>query len=289
MPDSKNDLLEQYHPLNKREISASMWWLNHRHQMRLVLIVLVAVVIAVLWTLSIWWGIQYIISSRSYSQSLTAPSTPFQTVRSQAKAIPVQVSSVALVKAENTSQIVWSVRNPNASYIATTSFVVPLAATQKELALVRVYPGQTQWFSVTAPQKLTSIDTSDVQVSVDWQRVQPDQQEFLQNLSALSLTNVRYTPSLGVALPGITFDIKNTAVGGFWEARVAVVASSATAVYGVSDTLVTELLPEDQKQISFAWDGPALPSGVQIQAFAYLDVLDENSAIELPSPVRTEF
>ena len=46
---------------------------------------------------------------------------------------------------------------------------------------------------------------------------------------------------------------------------------------------------EEQKAISFAWDGPALPSGIQIQAFSYVDVLDENIEIELPSPIRTEF
>ncbi|MBT3413169.1 MAG: hypothetical protein HOJ15_03320 [Candidatus Jacksonbacteria bacterium] len=289
MSSDPHELLEQYHPLNKHEISASMWWLNHRKHMRLVLIIAVAVLIVLFWTLSIWWGVNYIFSSRSYTQSLLAPGGAFQAVRLSAQAIDVQISSVTLVKGSKSAQIVWSVRNPNVSYIANTSFRVPDALTQKDLPIVRLYPGQTQWFSVSAATSLPSVNSSDISVNVDWQRVQPMDKELLQNLSAVSVANVRYIPAQGVALPGITFDIKNTAVTGFWESRVAVVASAGNTVYGVSDTLATELLPEEQKAISFAWDGPALPSGIQIQAFSYVDVLDENIEIELPSPIRTEF
>ncbi len=282
-------LPEQFHPLDQQELKLSMWWLDHEGKIKvwLRLAIIIACCGVVAFSIGVWT--RYVMAERAMARQLMRPGLPYSQWKQSHPIADLVIDDVTFIKAPVGSQAVWSAMNQNNDYVGVVSFALVSAPDAHGLSAIRIYPGQKQWLSAFVPSSVTQIDASELTVDVEWVRVKGEVGVLLSNLSDVSVKEVVYIPETGVALPAVRAVIENSAVAGYWKARLAVVGFEAGTVAGFTDISIDALQPLEQRTEAFAWRGPALSSSATLEAAVYLDVWDEDLNMKSESPNRVEF
>lgn len=282
-------LPEQFHPLDEHELRLSMWWLDHEGKIKLWLRLAIIILCCggIIFSISVW--ARYVAEERVMASQLMRARLPYSQWKQAHPISDVMIDDLTLVKSSTGNYSIWSATNQNNDYVAVVSFILASAPDVAGLSGVRIYPGQKQWFGVPVVSSLSTFDMQELRSDVVWVRAQGEHKALLKNLADVIAKEITYIPETGVALPSVRAVIENSAVKGYWKARLAVVGLEAGSVAGFTDITIDALRPLEQRTESFAWRGPLLSSSATLEAAVYVDVWDDDLEMKNESPNRVEF
>ncbi len=272
--DNLEKRVEQYtdvEGLSTKKLTIGLWFVEHRQQLRWVLIGFLIAVAAISWVYTIYGFIYYLARGMNEDEVLIRQmlmegnighSYIVQIAAKDLSYSPVQIFRSAnnkydfLVQAKNINQKWWAELN--------YYFLVDGVKTDKSQGFI--FPLENKYFIVLSQNFLTvPISVKFVVEDLSWRRINQhkinDWQDFYKNHLAIESKEITYIPanqselSEKIGLNQLNFTAVNKSAYNYWQVNYAILLYSGNNIVSVNRYTLTDFMSGQPRQINMSWPG----------------------------------
>ncbi len=157
-----------------------------------------------------------------------------------------------------------------------------------------VYPLSSKPLIDLAVELNTNPQTTQVVIeNVEWHFVDPhlipDFAAFLEDRLDFEIVETDYVPSLDfdTVVARSSFTVENQTAYGYWEPVFYVLLYRGTSVAGVTQAIIPEFAPGDERTVEQNWFG-TLPAVTKVEVIPEVDLLDTDSYLPLEGDIQED-
>jgi len=269
--------------LTTKQLKFAQWYLANKKKLKLLLLIAVILINVIVWGIVGYQTYKYFSLKEAHEQGLrelTAEKIDYLELREHFQPENLILKNPILLKLPSTEpkyDFIIKVRNPNKQWLIQEieyyfSWENGQTQTQKSFIL----PGEEKYIFALGQEvggKLTKAEF--ILSNIDWQRINPSDQ-LLQIPPQLIFKDIELGYAISekemIALPQISFSIKNESVHGFWQVNLLVILYQNSKVVGLNIIPVKNWQGDEQRQIELIW--PQIPSYSHIQIVPDINPFD---------------
>ncbi len=288
-----NDILLNEEKEDSRRYRFSLWWVEHRLQLKRNGIILF-VVCDVLILLFVFWNLidAYVLKYDAEQLAVTSLTQENQdalhayTLARAAEPLTFTDASVFL-SADSHYDLYAELTNPNADWWAEFQYTFTFAGGETVVRNGFILPNEQKPIMELAYPSKISIDTAQVVLqNVTWHRVDhhqvPDYKKWSTDRLSLEILNPLFTQDTTIAthtLSRTTFTVKNNSPFSFYQPVFSLLLMQGSRVVAVNRTSLASLDANSQQDVVVNWFG-VVPSNAQVEVIPEINIFD--SAVYKP-------
>ncbi len=266
----------------------SVWWVEHRAQLKKIGLIVWGVIDALLLLFSVWvftdsFLISYWAENRAVAIMAVVGQSDLHAFTRAHAAKDVSLGSVdTFALSDDRYDFYVPITNPNPNFYAEFSYVFTTADGETDEQQGFLLPGDENKPLLALAYHSTTRPTN---VNVDfrnfrWHRVDqhliPDYTAWAQERFAFDITNVNFTSDIqfdSQKIGRVTFTVSNPRPYSFWEPAFYLVLERGTSVVGVTRTTLDRFETGDTRDVSVDWFG-ALPAVTKVEVIPEVNLFD---------------
>jgi len=276
--------------LTTKQLRFAQWYLTNKKRLKLLLLIVVILINIIVWSIVGYQTYKYFSLKEAHEQGLkdlTTQEIDYATLHEHFQPESLILENPILLKLSSIEpkyDFAIKVKNPNKQWIIKEieyyfSWENGQTQTQKSFIL----PGEEKYIFALGQEindKLTKAEF--VLSNIDWQRIDPNNQ-LLEIPSKFIFEDIELGYAISeeemIALPQISFSIKNESIHSFWQINLLVILYQNSKVVGINTILVKNWKSNEQRQVELIW--LKIPSYTHIQIIPEMNPLD--SEIFIPA------
>ena len=289
-PNQGPTLVQAEKEFDKR-YKRDIWWIEHKEQLRRSGVVFLFVVEALFGLIGVWafvdyFLIHYVEEGRLVESFFVGADNLHAVVQTQ---VPrsLEVGEVDVLPAQEGFDVFTLITNPNADHIARVRYRMTYddrESAQNTVMLLQEATVPLVEFHVAQPRPRNPRVIID---SVEWWRIDahsiPDPLAWKQARLNVAFTDVRQDTELKIGdqiVSRTLANVVNKTGFGYYDLDVYVVLKRGGSVIGVNRTVLSNLLPREERAFQLDWFGGS-PAAQTIDVYPVVNLFDES--VYLPS------
>lgn len=276
--------------LTTKQLRFAQWYLTNKKKLKLFLLIVVILVNIVVWGIVGYQTYNYFSLKKIHEEGLkklTTEQIDYLELHEHFQPENLILENLILLKlssAEPRYDFIIKIKNPNKEWLIQEieyyfSWENGQTSTQKSFIL----PGEEKYILALGQDVSGRLTKAEFILSnVDWKRINPND-ELLQIPSQFIFKDIKLDYAISeeemIAIPQITFSIKNESIFSFWQINLLVILYQNSKIVGINIIPVKNWQSNEQRQIELIW--PKIPSHSYIQIVA--DVNSFDSDIFIPA------
>jgi len=269
--------------LTTKQLKFAQWYLVNKKKLKLLLLIIVILINVIVWGIVGYQTYKYFSLKEAHEQGLrklTAEKIDYLELREHFQPENLILENPILLKlpsAEPKYDFAIKVKNPNKEWlIQEIEYYFSWENGQTEIQKSFILPGEEKYILALGQEideKLTKAEF--VLSNIAWQRINPNN-ELLEIPSQFTFKDIELGYAISeedmIALPQISFSIKNESVNSFWQVNLLVILYQNSKIVGINIIPIKNWQGDEQRQIELIW--PKIPSYSHIQIFPDINPFD---------------
>ena len=257
--------------ITTKQLEFGLWYVEHKRQLRLVLIGLLIAIAAVSWSYTIYGFSYYLARGMSedeiLSRQLVQSSSVGHDYVLKVSAQSLLISPVNAIKAtDNKYDLYAMIRNDNQNWWAEFDYYFASGSLKTEKKSGYVMPLEDKNLMALA-QDLSngSADTALVMENISWHRVDlhkiPDWNAYRLNHLNITAADVKFTSAVlnplseKLNLNELNFTAVNQTAYNYWEVGFAVLLYRGGDLVGLNHYSLSDFMSGEKRAVSLSWPG----------------------------------
>lgn len=247
--------------LGERQLTAALWFVNHKHVLRRILIIALGVIIAAFWGYVIFAvarDIFQIPARRAIEQELLRSGTSLAGYVKAAAPQEIGLAGVETLLSGEISDVIVRLQNPNLVWHARFRYTIGVGAGQAVARDGFLLPGEKRIFFNSFRG---ARGTPDFRIeNVSWFRMDShqtsDAEAFKEEHLGFEVQNAAFVPAQAGergATDRASFTITNKTAYGFFEPKFLVFLYRGERLVGVQNTILDQFKSGETRNIEVSW------------------------------------
>lgn len=269
--------------LTAKQLRFAQWYLANKKRLKLLLLIVVILLNIIVWGIAGYQLYKYFSLKEAHEQmlkELTAEQIDYLKLHEHFQPENLILENPILLSLYSTElkyDFAIKVKNSNKNWlIQEIEYYFSWENGQTQMQKSFILPGEEKYILALGQEvdgKLTKAEF--ILSNIDWQRINPNDQ-LLQIPSQLIFENIELGYAISeeemIALPQISFSIKNESVYNFWQVNLLVILYQNSKIVGINTILVKNWQGNEQRQMELIW--PKIPSYSHIQIVPDINPFD---------------
>lgn len=258
--------------LTDKELRIVKWYFVHRAAIRRWTIILLIIINVIFWSLAIWNTVNYFLFKQKHQemlQELTRDQVNYLALHQHFQPKDLEIKDLFVVRLNPFDQdkkikydFIALIENPNQEWmISSAEYYFFWTEGKTQIKSNFILPGEKKYLTALGETTDRKINKAEfVFEKINWQRIRPNQETPIV-LSELSINNLNVDYAISeekmIALPRITFLVKNQSVYGLRQVNFLVVLYRDKEIIGVNLLSVKNWRSNEEREMELIW--PDIP------------------------------
>lgn len=283
----------------RRKYRLSVWWVEHRTQLKSLLIGACFVVEGVVLTAVVWTYVDtLLIGGEAERVSVVRMAVAGRELHEYTTATAAEDLTFSAVSVLPTTAGVYdmavTVTNPNDDWWAEGTYVFRAGDLKTEEQKVFILPSQVRpVFALNTPSASAPRGATVEWTSLVWHRVDKHvtgpYTAFAQDHLAFSIVDPVFTDITveEKSLGRVSFTVQNNTAFSYYDVQFAIVLRRAGAIVGVNTTTISSVMAGQSQQVEVNWFGP-LPTASEVLVYPLVNIFDDRVYQTIPGASTTD-
>lgn len=263
--------------LTTKQLKFAQWYLSHKTEIYKIFLGLLVAVNLALWGLVSYNFINYFLQTDVHEEmlaELTRNKIDYLKFHERFKPLDLTIAKSVFLSSAVSGQtgkfnydFVAVIENPNGEWlIPSVEYYFSWDGGETEVKRSFILPGEKKNLAVLGQKtdkKLNEVNF--VFSKIKWQRIS-SKKERLEILSKLSVKDINLEYAIAedkmVAIPKISFKIKNLSIHGLWQADFTVILYQGSNIVGINTLSAKQWLSNEERKMELMW--PNIPQHSRI-------------------------
>jgi hypothetical protein len=280
-------LLQQEEKEFRSFYKRSMWWVEHRDQLKKIGIGILIAFDAVLILFALWVYVDVFLLTSGKIERATAEMVVYN--QADLRAFSVEHAADDLITKEvdvfplgdNRYDLYTTLANPNDDWYATFRYAFVIGSTETDEQTGFILPSEEKPIVYLAYEAESRPTNARLALrEIQWKRVDPhvisDYERWRNDRLGFEITNPAFSTELQIDAKEIgraTFEVKNATAFSYWEPAFYVLLMRGSAVAGVTRTTIDRFESGDAREVSVSWFG-TLPAVSRVEIVPEINLFD---------------
>ena len=257
--------------LTTKRLEYGLWYVEHKHQLRMVLNGFLILISAVAWAYTIYGFAYYIARGMSEDEILTKQLVQLNSadhnyvLQVSAKALTIEPVNI-LRSAGKKYDIFASVKNDNPKWLAEFDYYFTVSGRTTGKTKGYILPMETKYLSALA-QDFAYLPESGrlVMENISWRRINqhqiPDWNGYYNNRLSILTEEIKFIPanssrlSEKLSLNQLSFNVINQTAYNYWEVGFTILLYNFDQIVGINHYILRDFMSGQKRQVEISWPG----------------------------------
>ncbi|MEA3463701.1 MAG: hypothetical protein U9R14_01315, partial [Patescibacteria group bacterium] len=289
--------------LSTKKLNFGLWYVKHRRQLCLLLIVFLIIIASVSWAYTIYGFAYYIVRGMNEDERLIREMAQTNIIgHNYIKQIAAKDLKYYPIKILNSTKgkydFIVKIQNPNQKWRAEFDYYFLASGKNINRARGFIFCGETKYIIALA-QEFSSKPTAAKLVieNISWSRINQhkvaDWREFADNHLDIIIRDVEFKPgkqsglSEKISLNQLNFTAVNKTVYNYWDVSFIILLYQGQNIININKYSANDFMSGQERQIQAVWPGEIVRVG-GIEIIPEINIMDEDNYIRYEGGVGEE-
>lgn len=264
-----NARLEKYvgpEGISTKELEAGLWYVEHRRQLRMALIIFLAIISAVSWAYTIYGFAYYLARGMKEDEILTKQLVEASSVGheyvSKVSAKQLILSPIGVLSSSGNKYDLYTVlENDNERWWAEFDYYFTASGRQTKKSSGYILPFESKYLTALAQEFDSQPQNANlVMENIKWHRVNQheisDWQTFRDSRLNIEASDIKFTPAGGSQkLNQLSFNITNNTAYNYWDVGFTILLTSGGNLISINHYGLSDFMSGETRLVEINWAG----------------------------------